>query len=219
MNPTNQPSDRYSLETRIARNQISDCRSCGFVPSRIISLRDPRQDETFPNASLRTIGDLDPAWRAAAESRKEELGNRRLTGSAVTILRAYLATFCRRDVRAEGRAWKSVVLSAADPGDPSRLGDARRKMGPFFRFQSLAPVVCAPGRTRYEFRAHAILAVDFCRGARTPTLENPGRLSRYVPRRFRLSSFSFFLPFSSCPLLRLLLLLLLLSSHHCVVLV
>lgn len=61
----------------------------------------------------------------------------------------------------------NLVLSA--PEDPSRSMPVAK--GAFFLFESWRPL-CAPGCTRYEFRGHPTLAVDFVHASPSPILEN-----------------------------------------------
>jgi len=91
---------------------------------------------------------------AELESRKEESGNRRLTGSAVTILRAYLASFCRRVIYARGGSSVEISRPFRIPGIPA----ARRCPSPNRAILPLSIVgarcVLAPvtnfGVTRYS---------------------------------------------------------------------
>jgi len=102
---------------------------------------------------------------AELESRKEESGNRRLTGSAVTILRAYLASFCRRVIYARGGSSVEICRPFRIPGIPAadgRCPSPNRAILPL----SIVGARCVR-RTRYEFRGHPILAVDFCRAPRS----------------------------------------------------
>lgn len=74
-------------------------RNCKFLFRVVTYVFVTLYDEISPRLEFLLYTIVETRSELNAKSTKEKLGNRSLTENAATILRAYLARFCRHDLR------------------------------------------------------------------------------------------------------------------------